>query len=227
MNLVRVNEHFYSIQAEGRWAGTPATFFRLSGCNRHCDFCDTNHETIQFHEGPGWFLKIARLSPSKFIVFTGGEPLLQYQALKDVIVLLKENGYTLAVETNGTIRLPETTHKDLEASEIPVRWPHGFDIVTVSPKDLDSWVLRRDYETLKVVYVGQDLKPYEDIMAQYPGHLEEDVGFKEPDMFLQPCWEKDKPLEYQIQIAREVAEVVKERPQWKLSLQVHKILGVL
>ena len=45
--LMKINEIFYSLQGEGFWTGTPAVFVRLSGCNLHCSFCDTLHESGQ------------------------------------------------------------------------------------------------------------------------------------------------------------------------------------
>lgn len=44
---MKINEIFYSLQGEGFWTGTPAVFVRLSGCNLHCSFCDTLHESGQ------------------------------------------------------------------------------------------------------------------------------------------------------------------------------------
>jgi len=98
---IRVNEIFYSIQAEGPQVGMPAWFIRFSGCNLRCEWCDS---TYAFEEGKEMSIEAIVEAVSANIcnnvVVTGGEPLLQ----KDLLLLLKRlghmNGY---IETNGTI----------------------------------------------------------------------------------------------------------------------------
>lgn len=112
--IYRVNEIFYSLQGEGFYTGTAAVFLRFAGCNRHCDFCDTDHlrgEELTMPE------ILARIVPfaARHIVVTGGEPALQ---LDDALVeALHAAGFYVQVETNGSLPLPE-----------------GVDWVTCSPK---------------------------------------------------------------------------------------------
>lgn len=130
----KVNEIFYSIQAEGFYAGHPAIFVRLCGCNLRCPWCDTKYHT----EGT-WYTKeelettVKILSKDKknvIVVFTGGEPTLQ---LKDSEELLK--GYRRHIETNGTRPVP--------------KW---IDYVTCSPKsDIDFKAMGRKPDEVKVV----------------------------------------------------------------------------
>ena len=131
-----VKEIFYSLQGEGAQAGRPALFCRFAGCNLWsgraqdrdqalCKFCDTNFRGLDGPQG-GRFPDAARLAerifalwPSAatppYVVCTGGEPLLQLDAA--LINALHARGCEIAVETNGTLRVPA-----------------GIDWLCVSPK---------------------------------------------------------------------------------------------
>ena len=131
-----VKEIFYTLQGEGAHAGRPAVFCRFAGCNLWsgrerdragavCRFCDTEFVGT---DGPGGgrFADAAALAEAvaacwpgggrPFVVCTGGEPLLQLDA--GLVAALKARGFTVAVETNGTVA--------------PA--PPGIDWVCVSPK---------------------------------------------------------------------------------------------
>lgn len=116
MKTYKVNEIFYSVQAEGRNSGRPAIFVRFSGCNLQCPFCDTNHEPYRLMTKEEIEKEVDELdkdSDSKaMIVMTGGEPTLQ---VDDDEFLFQ--GRYIAMETNGI--LPP---------------PYWVDWVTVSPK---------------------------------------------------------------------------------------------
>ncbi len=136
MKKYNINEIFYSLQGEGYFTGTPAVFLRFSGCNRHCDFCDTDH-------GSGRSLTCEEIVdecaayPARHIICTGGEPLLQLDT--SLVTKLKERGFFIQIETNGTLPVPE-----------------GIDWVTCSPKDR-PWGIDR-VDELKIVYQGQDVE---------------------------------------------------------------------
>jgi len=109
--MLKVSETFESLQGEGASAGAPAFFVRLAQCNLHCVWCDTKYtwdfERYRYEdevrEQP--VAQVAELvngSPSRRLVLTGGEPLLQQRALKDFFARLAPD-IVLEVETNGTI----------------------------------------------------------------------------------------------------------------------------
>ncbi len=131
-----VNEIFYSLQGEGFYTGTPAVFLRFSGCNRRCEFCDTDH----FDGKPMDACEIADACAahhSRHLVVTGGEPLLQ---LDDRLIReFKSRGFYIQIETNGSLPIPT-----------------GVDWVTCSPKDA-PWAIDR-VDELKVVYQSQDVE---------------------------------------------------------------------
>lgn len=209
-----VKEIFYSLQGEGANAGRPAVFCRFAGCNLWsgreedratavCSFCDTDFLGTDGAGGGrfGTSRELARVlagfwpapSPhggnSPFVVFTGGEPLLQLdEALLTAIHLL---GFETAMETNGT-RLP----------------PPGLDWICVSPKAGADLVLRRGDE-LKLVFPQPGAEP----------ELFERLDFRH--FFLQPMDGPD--LDRNTQLA---LRYCLEHPRWRLSLQIHKILGI-
>lgn len=101
---MRVNEIFYSLQGEGAYTGCAAVFVRLSGCNRRCDFCDTDFAAFtEITEAE--IVNAASKYPAEIVVITGGEPALQLNS--DLVDALHAAGKRVHVETNGSLPLPE------------------------------------------------------------------------------------------------------------------------
>ncbi|MEM8550303.1 MAG: 7-carboxy-7-deazaguanine synthase QueE [Verrucomicrobiota bacterium] len=132
-------EIFASIQGEGISAGKPSTFVRLSLCNLHCTWCDTDYtwnwdDTDYPHVNdcePGYQKysreqeiitssvetvaeRVRDLAPHN-VIFTGGEPMLQGSALAKLAALLKQydNRYRFEIETNGTLHPPEVLDRHI------------------------------------------------------------------------------------------------------------------
>jgi 7-carboxy-7-deazaguanine synthase len=149
-----VKEIYYTLQGEGAHSGRPAVFLRFAGCNLWsgrerdraasvCKFCDTQFVGTN-GPGGGKYQSSADLAcavskhwPEKpggrpYVVCTGGEPLLQLDA--ELIDALHNQGFEIAVETNGTIAAPK-----------------GIDWLCVSPKGT-SQVVQRSGDELKLVF---------------------------------------------------------------------------
>ncbi len=195
--MYRINEIFYSLQGEGFHTGTPAVFVRFSGCNLRCTFCDTQHQAGEMMSLQEIVNEVNRYPIAPLLVLTGGEPSLFIdEAL--VAELKQKTGKKIAIETNGTRPLPT-----------------NLDWVTFSPKtafdggDLEPCVLTHCDE-LKVVYLGQDLAQYDGIEAKY--------------RFLQPCFVEN--FEQQKANMQACVEAVKRHPNWRLSLQIHRVLNI-
>ena len=155
-----IKEVFYTLQGEGLRAGRSAVFCRFAGCNlwsgreedrerATCQFCDTDFVGTDGVRG-GKFAhaeQVATLAASlwpageghRYIVLTGGEPLLQVDA--PLIDALHGQGFEIAVETNGTLPAPA-----------------GLDWICVSPKAGADWVQRSGHE-LKLVWPQMTLRP--------------------------------------------------------------------
>ena len=206
-----VKEIFYTLQGEGNHAGRPAVFCRFAGCNLWngveasrasavCQFCDTDFVGTdgvgggKFSDAPALADCINQLWPAsypnhKYVVFTGGEPLLQLDAA--LIDAMHQVGFEIAIETNGTLPVPE-----------------GVDWVCVSPKMGSELVVRQGNE-IKVVIpqAGQPLSEYETLAFEH--------------YFVQAM---DGPLQ-QDNLKLAIA-YCKAHPQWKLSVQTHKLLQI-
>jgi 7-carboxy-7-deazaguanine synthase (Cx14CxxC type) len=157
-----VKEIFYTLQGEGANTGRPAVFLRFAGCNlwtgrevdrfdATCRFCDTDFVGT---DGPGGgkFPGASQLARAvaeawpeeatagrRFVVCTGGEPLLQLDA--ELLGTLRAEGFEVAVETNGTVEPP-----------------NGIDWLCVSPKAGAPLVVRGGNE-LKLVYPQAGAEP--------------------------------------------------------------------
>lgn len=154
----KINEIFYSIQGEGRWAGRPAIFIRFSGCNLKCPFCDTDFKKFEEMGEIDVLQRVQEVSEGcKFIVFTGGEPTLQLD--ENLTTLLHKWGYYLSMETNGTYKAPG-----------------GIDWVTCSPKSLfvkKAEPVIKVASEVKVVFDGK--------------HKITDCGIDAEHYYVQPC----------------------------------------
>ena len=170
-----VKEIFYTLQGEGFHTGRPAVFCRFAGCNLWsglerdrdravCQFCDTDFVGTD-GEGGGRFASAKDLAEAvaakwppggdnRFVVCTGGEPLLQLDP--PLVSALHDQGFEIAVETNGTLKAPE-----------------GIDWVCVSPK-ADAPLLQVTGDELKLVY------------PQEQNHPDDFVGLAFRHRFLQP-----------------------------------------
>jgi len=162
-----VKEIFYTLQGEGHHAGRPAVFCRFAGCNLWsgreidranaiCQFCDTDFVGTDGELG-GKFKRAEQLAETinklwpvtypefKYVVFTGGEPLMQLDV--NLVNAMHAVGFEIAIETNGTIAVPE-----------------GIDWVCVSPK-MGSELIVEKGDELKVVIpqIGQDMQKYEQL----------------------------------------------------------------
>ncbi len=100
---MRVNEIFYSLQGEGVHTGCPAVFVRLSGCNRACEFCDTDFASFR-EMTEREVVDAVRKFPARIVIITGGEPALQLTA--SLVDALHAAGRRVHVETNGSLPLP-------------------------------------------------------------------------------------------------------------------------
>ncbi len=98
---MRVTEIFFSIQGEGTRAGRPCVFVRFTGCDLRCTWCDTAYAFAGGTEmSRAQVLAAVQRHPSRFVLLTGGEPLLQRE-LPELARELLERGYEVAVETHG------------------------------------------------------------------------------------------------------------------------------
>lgn len=158
--MYAVKEIFYTLQGEGANAGRAAVFCRFAGCNlwsgrevdrdtADCRFCDTDFVGTD-GAGGGKFRDADALASAveaawtggesdRFVVLTGGEPALQVDT--PLIAALHNHGFTIAIETNGTLPLPE-----------------GIDWICVSPKAGTQMALKAGDE-LKLVYPQAGLDP--------------------------------------------------------------------
>jgi len=101
---LQVVEVFYSLQGEGLLTGVPSVFVRFAGCNLRCTWCDTAYardDALTKVCSVDELVRQICVFPSRFVVLTGGEPMLA-AALPDLAAALRAKGKHLTIETNGT-----------------------------------------------------------------------------------------------------------------------------
>ena len=216
--MYTVKELFPTLQGEGTHTGRAAVFCRFAGCNlcsgreedratAVCKFCDTDFVGSD-GDGGGKFETAQDLANAiesswrstsagpqqRYVVFTGGEPLLQLD--EQLIEKLHQKGFEVAIETNGTIKVPK-----------------GVDWVCVSPKaGSDLIVLQANELKLVIPQEGQD--SLEKLLARF-----EKMDYR--NRFLQPM--DGLNLKSNTELAINLCQ---KRPLWRLSLQSHKLIGI-
>ncbi len=213
----RVKEAFYTLQGEGARSGRASVFIRFSKCNLWngrekdrlasvCQFCDTDITGIDGENGGEYSLDALvnlanALWPDKsnghpYVVFTGGEPALQLT--ESLVARFKSEGFETAVESNGTLPLPT-----------------NLDWVCISPKGQSTLVIDHCDE-LKLVYPQIDLAP------------ENVLHIKASHYFISPMAEFDVVNSGSIirENMQAATQYCLENPQWRMSIQTHKLLGI-
>jgi len=207
----KVKEIFYTLQGEGAHTGRPAVFCRFTGCNLWtgrerdrpkaiCQFCDTDFWGMDGENGGRYSAtelaaKVASLwNPTRmigkpYVVCTGGEPLLQLD--EKLIEALHNQGFEIAVETNGTVEAPD-----------------GLDWICVSPKAGTELAITKGHE-LKLVFPQVGAAP----------ELYEHLDFQ--NFYLQPMDGAQGELNTQLTL-----QYCLQNPQWRMSLQTHKLLNI-
>ncbi len=201
--LYPVNEIFTSIQGEGAWVGSPCVFIRLSGCNLECSWCDTDHTTHTDMTEDGIVKRVHEIGGPdiQHVVITGGEPTLH--DLMPLIHALGDNFKCgVEIETNGT--RPHTLEK--------LKSNFGHELwITVSPKQINdnAFISMKLADAVKIVLDGS-IDP-----LVLPGNVI-DKHKDRRTAFIQPLSGDIKPA----------LEFVKRNQEWRLGVQLHKLIGV-
>jgi organic radical activating enzyme len=202
---MKVCEIFYSIQGEGFYAGTPAYFIRLAGCDVGCHWCDVKEswtaEESQLMDYDD-LLNTIKQTNTQLVVITGGEPLMyDISALTDI---LKQNGYQINIETSGSSPLSGV-----------------LDWICVSPKKFKPVlpeVLAQADELKIIIFNRSDFKFAEEQASA--SITSQNGNNKTLKRYLQAEWSvREKMLP-------EIIEYVKNNPHWKISTQIHKYLDI-
>ena len=205
MKAYKINDIFYSLQGEGHNTGRAAVFVRFAGCNLRCPFCDTEFDTYREMTAEEVVAEVSDLSPLTsdlsplLVVLTGGEPTLQVD--EAFVELLHQHGFEVAMESNGTRPAPQ-----------------NLDWLTVSPKEggksLGAWG-KRIPDEIKIVF-DENTDPE----SFLPSPI---TNSPSPLLYLQPCDTGDAARN--AAIVERCVDYIKAHPQWRLSLQTHKLVG--
>ena len=195
-----------TLQGEGSYAGTVVLFLRFAGCNRwsglekdrkksFCNFCDTDFRGGEPLSAAEILAKLEALNGPKRVVITGGEPTLQIDG--ELLALLRENGYEIHLETNGSKNLGNLRHL--------------INHVTLSPKQSRELTQLEYCDDLKLLFPLPDSDVSMDSFGDFPSRQK----------FLQPVMDQN----YESNLKQTISALL-ETKDWRLSLQTHKIAGV-
>lgn len=233
MTTLLVNELFETIQGEGAYTGTPAIFIRLQGCPVGCAWCDTKHTwdvipeqqttadviLLKSADAPSYFkatsvelMGIMRTQQysARHIVITGGEPCMY--DLRELTQIAKSMGFTTQIETSGTYQVlcDEST------------W------VTVSPKinmkagmPILSQAMQRADEIKHPIAMQKHIDELDTLLARHKiadPSAQLNTTKKSPNIYLQPISQQSR--------ATELAVKTCIKRNWRLSIQLHKYIGV-
>lgn len=221
MKKYAIAEMFHTIQGEGYHAGSTAVFLRFASCNlwtgqaehrtrdaaRHgaeCPkWCDTDFGVREKLTLSEIVERVGRLPGARMIVLTGGEPLLQLDY--ELVIALHSVFGLVAVETNGTVSPPENTRHLLWLTMSPKVAPENIKLGT-SPDEIK--VVFPDYNPLSYMrFADNRTRMY--IQPKAACEIET-IG---------------KSLLHLDTMQRAAAWVM-QHPEWKLSIQTHKLVGV-
>lgn len=218
----KINELFETLQGEGSFTGQPSIFIRLQGCPVACSWCDTKHTwevknelqidiqdlLAEKEETECW----SKLSPeqilalfkqqafkAKHVVITGGEPCMY--DLTPLCQLLEQNGYSTQIETSGTFEI-QTTNNCWVTVSPKVNMKGGYKVLACA--------MARANEIKHPVATEQHIDDLKQLLAEF--------NVQNKQVYLQPISQKQRATELAIKTCIE--------NNWRLSVQVHKYIGI-
>ena len=218
----KINELFETIQGEGAFTGQPSIFLRLQGCPVGCSWCDTKHTweinlsdevehsimTNKTAESDHWaalttadILAIfnSKQFKAKHIVITGGEPCMV--DLTPLCSVLESHGYSCQIETSGTFEI-QTTENCWVTVSPKVNMKGGYKILTSA--------MQRANEIKHPVATEQHVDDLKALLIEHK--------VIEKPIYLQPISQKERATQLAIKTCIE--------NNWRLSIQVHKYIGI-
>ncbi|WFN34335.1 radical SAM protein [Methanogenium sp. S4BF] len=201
MNIIEI---FSSISGEGLRQGLPATFIRCAGCNLSCAWCDTPES-----HGGGTGMSVDEIVSAvsagmpRYVIVTGGEPLLQEDELKYLLAALRDAGYRIEIETNGTLCF--TGVQEYATISMDIKCPSSGEesdpalLADLRPEDSVKFVVMDRTDCL----YAQEIIESHDIAGT---------------VFISPVWGGNY---------REIADfILEEGIAARFQLQLHKSIGV-
>ncbi len=201
---MRISEIFRSLQGEGLNQGRPCIFIRFAGCNLRCVWCDTTYAQSGGEEMTvNQVLDRVWLLNGTHICITGGEPFLQREALLALLEKFSIHGYSVEIETNGTLDFRDA--QQYASICMDVKCPSSRESSDLS---LLRQITPRDCVKFVVADLA-DLRYAQAVIAQY------DIR---GEIFVSPVEGSDR---------RAIAEyIVEQNLPVRFQVQLHKILGV-
>lgn len=222
MSHYKINELFETIQGEGSFTGQPSIFLRLQGCPVGCSWCDTKHtweinlnsevsrdvvlnkkaetdEWVDLSVDDIFNIIASKNFKAKHIVITGGEPCMV--DLTPLCTMFELKGYSTQIETSGTFEVL-TTDKCWVTVSPKVNMRGGYDIL--------SSAMQRANEIKHPVATEQHVQDLKDLLAEH--------NIIDTPVYLQPISQKERATQLAIDTC--IAN------NWRLSIQVHKYIGI-
>ena len=200
-----LTEKFHSIQGEGRFTGIPMFFVRTSTCNLRCRWCDTTYSFTGGHDENSSDLARECIDAwEEWICLTGGEPLLQRDAIK-LVTEICSTGKKVLIETGGSLDIAPYTKIDGTVIDMDIKTPSSGEEKTIRIENL-SHLRQLDY----VKMVISDMKDFEYSCKFVEEHV------RGNEVIFQPAWGTDP--------AWIVDEVLKRKLPVRVMLQAHKYI---
>lgn len=206
MNVIEI---FDSIDGEGIYTGCLATFIRLAGCNLRCRYCDTKYSfTGGTKMSIDEIIEQVDAIGNKHITLTGGEPLI-HREVEKLINRLCEKGYTVNIETNGSVNI------------VPYQFENTvitMDYKTISSGEnghmCDNYIkLLRTKDVLKIVCNEDDFEDIEQMLKRVKPRAQ---------IFISPIFNEIKP-----EMLVNFSKLLRDKgicDNVRVQIQLHKII---
>jgi 7-carboxy-7-deazaguanine synthase len=212
--LVKINDMFVSLQGESKFVGNVCTFIRFQGCTNRCLYCDTPNAQdgcSGISMSVSQVIDYIKYRQIPLVEFTGGEPLLQLDALlSSIFYLLRDTEYDILVETNGNESIKPLIGPNPKLHIImDIKTPSSGEHTKLNKENLS---LLNPWDEVKMICSNAEDLAYAKKMLN---------DYKLPNPAIHPVWNGD------IKYTQEMAmTIIEEKLPVRLGIQLHKLLNI-